>query len=356
MSNRKKILIFTPGGAGGAERMSALIGKLLPKDQFEVKFVVLGRLRNVYNILPEGYDVDCIPVRNIYAFSTLRIWWKIMREKPDVVFVSQVSYNPRVIIASKLAGRKVVVRSSGMIGRYKKNWRPVKATYPWADKLIAQQEDMREEMIRLLKVKQEKVVTLHNPLDCSDIDRLSVAPSPYSDNDHVVFVETATVNHRKAQDIAIKAFSIVKKSIPNAHLYFVGKYDENSTYYQKQQKLIVELDLKECIHFIGYDKNPFKWVKNADCFVFPSRAEGLPNALIEASYLGVPCAASRCLPIVDAIIKDGQNGYVFDVDDVEGMAQAMMKAIHIKNCKMIYSPGKTEDFVKVFEFIDKEQR
>ena len=351
MSNRKKILIFTPGGAGGAERMSALIGKLLPKDQFEVKYVVLGRLRNIYNILPEGYEVDRIPVRNIYAFSTLRIWWKTMREKPDVVFASQVAYNPRVIIAAKLAGRKVVIRSSGMVGRYKKRLRSVKTTYPWADKLIAQQEEMREEMIKLLMVNPEKVVTLHNPLDCNDIDRLSNDPSPYPANDSVIFVETATVNHRKAQDVAIKAFSIVKKSIPNAHLYFLGKYDENSTYYQELQKLIAEFDLKECIHFIGYDKNPFKWVKNANCFVFPSRAEGLPNALIEASYLGVPCAAARCLPIVDVIIKDGQNGYVVDVDDVEGLARAMMEAVELKNCTMLYKPGTPEDFASLFDSI-----
>lgn len=350
-SLRKKILIFTPGGVGGAERMSVLIGKLLPKDRFEVKYVVIGRLRNIYNILPEGYEVDCVPVMNQYAFSTLRIWWKIMREKPDVVFASQVAYNPRVIIASKLAGRKVVIRSSGMVGRYRKRWRPVKATYPWADKLIAQQEDMREEMIRLLKVNPEIVVTLHNPLDCSDIDRLSAEPSPYPVNDDVIFVETASVNHRKAQDVAIKAFSIAQKSIPNAHLYFLGKYDENSTYYQELQKLIAEFDLKECIHFIGYDKNPFKWVKNANCFVFPSRAEGLPNALIEASYLDVPCAASRCLPIVDDIIKDGQNGYVVDVDDVEGLAKAMMEAVELKNCTMIYKPGTPEDFASLFDSI-----
>lgn len=351
MSNKKKILIFTPGGAGGAERMSVLIGKLLPKDRFEVKYVVIGRLRNIYNILPEGYAVDCIPVRNIHEFSTLRIWWKIIREKPDVVFASQVAYNPRVIMAATLAGEKVVIRSSGMIGHYKKRWNGVKRTYPQANKLIAQQDAMREEMIRLLKVDPEKVVTLHNPLDCSDIDRLSAAPSPYLVNDDVVFVETATVQQRKAQDVAIRAFSIVKKDIPHASLYFVGKYDENSAYYQELQKLIAELNLKEHIHFIGYDKNPFKWVKNADCFVFPSRIEGLPNALIEASYLGVPCAASRCLPIVDDIIKDGQNGYVVDVDDVEGLAQAMKEAVKLKNCTMAYEPGTPEEITKLFDSI-----
>ena len=74
----KKILIFTPGGVGGAERMSVLIGKLLPQEHYNVKYIVVGRLRNIYNILPDGYAVDCIPVLNKYAFSTLRIWGKIL--------------------------------------------------------------------------------------------------------------------------------------------------------------------------------------------------------------------------------------------------------------------------------------
>lgn len=351
MSNKKKILIFTPGGVGGAERMSVLIGKLLPKERFEVKYVVVGRLRNIYNILPEGYAVDCIPVRNIHEFSTLRIWWKIMRENPDVVFASQVAYNPRVIKAARWARKKVVVRSSGMIGRYRKKWRGVKATYPRANKLVAQQEVMREEMIRLLEVPPEKVVSIHNPLDTADIDKLGTAPSPYPDTDDVNYVQAANVIHRKAQDVAIKALAIVKQSIPNAHLYFVGGCDEKSDYYQSLCNLIAEFNLQSCVHFVGYDKNPFRWVKNAHCFVFPSRAEGLPNALVEASYLGVPCAASRCLPIVEDIIKDGGNGYVVDVDDVDGLAQAMKEAVKLKNCAMIYKPGTPEEFAKLFDTI-----
>lgn len=355
MSNKKKILIFTPGGVGGAERMSVLIGKLLPKEQFEVKYVVVGRLRNIYNILPDGYAVDCIPVRNIYMFSTLRIWWKIMREKPDVVFVSQAAYNPRVIIASRLAGKKVVVRSSGMVKRYsKRKLREVKFTYPLADRLIAQQENMREQIINLLNVRPDKIVTIHNPFDSSDIDRLAAVGSPFSHDASINYVNVANINPNKSQDLAIKALAVVRQRLSNAHLYLIGNYDENSDYYKKLIKLVNGQKLNDCVHFIGYDKNPYKWVKNADCFVLSSKIEGFPNALIEASYLGVPCVTTRCLKLMDDIIEDGQNGYVVDVDDVEGMAQAMIKAIKIKNCKMIYCPGKTEDFVKEFESVDKE--
>ena len=352
MHKIKKILIFTPGGVGGAERMSVLIGKLLPKDRFEVKYVVIGRLRNIYNIMPDGYDVSCIPVRNKYMFSTLRIWWRIMKEKPDVVFASQSAYNPRVIRASLLAGRKVIIRSSNMIGTYlKKTFKKVVASYPKANLLIAQQEEMREEMIRLLKVSPNKVITVQNPLDTNDIDALSSVPSPYPQNDQINFVNVARINHVKSQDTAIKALAIVKKALPQAHLYFVGGYNEKDDYYNRLKTLIANYQLEDCVHFVGYDKNPYRWVKHADCFVLPSRVEGLPNALVEASYLGVPCVATRCLSIVDDIIKDGQNGYVVDVDDVDEIAQAMLKAVTIKNCKMVYHPGTPEEIIKVFDSV-----
>ncbi len=349
---KRKILIFTPGGVGGAERMSVLIGKLLPKDHFDVKFVIIGRLRNIFNILPCDYPVACIPVRNIYCFSTLRIWWKIIREKPEVVFTSQAAYNPRVILAARLAGKKVVVRSSGMIGSYRPRvFRDVKITYPLANIIIAQQEEMRNEIIHILKISPEKVKTIHNPLDYDNIDKLSKADSPFPKDGNLYFVQVASVNHRKAQDVAIKAFSIVNRSISKSQLYFVGPYDKNSDYFQELITLIKDLNLDRKVHFVGYDKNPFRWVKNADCFIFPSRNEGLPNALVEASYLGTPCAATRCLNIVDEIIKDGKNGFVINVDDIGGLAQAMMKAVALKKCEMIYAPSSYHDFVKVFNSI-----
>ena len=347
--NTKKILIFLPGNVGGAERMSVLIGKLLPKDCFHVKYVVLGRRREVFDILPKDYVTDTIPVHNIYCFSTLRIWWKIMREKPDLVFTSQVAYNPRVIIAAKLAGRKIVVRSSGMLSDYAGlKLFSVKWTYPLADKIIAQQEDMRKEIINILHLADDKVVTIHNPLDTSTIDVLSKAPSPYTTKGCINYVQSASVNHRKAQDVSIQALSIVRRTNPNAHLYIIGRYEKKSDYYLELVKLIDDLNLNDYVHFVGYDNNPFRWIKNADCFVFPSRAEGLPNALIEASYLGIPCVATRCLNIVNRIIKDGKNGYIVEVDDVLGFASAMINAVELPYCKMTYKPGTSEDFTNTF--------
>lgn len=350
MRDRKRVLIFTPGSAGGAERMSVLIGKLLPKERYAVKYVVIGRLNAIYNLMPDDYPVDCIPVRNIYAFSTIRIWWKIVREKPDVVFVSQEAYNGRVIIASKLAGRKVIVRSSNMISKYRPSLlRQVRFTYPKADLIIAQQDEMRQDMLSILNVSSDKTITLHNPLDTKDIDRLSSELTPYPCDGSINFVNSARVCYNKSQDVAIRAFSIVKTTIQNAHLYFVGKYDEKGNYYKELVCTIKDYGLTDCVHFVGFENNPFKWVKHAHCFILPSRVEGLPNALIEASYLGVPCVAARCLEIVDEIIDEGRNGYVVQIDDFEGFAQAMINALSLNHCKMVYKAGTAEEIVRLFD-------
>ena len=44
--NKKKALFFLPGGVGGAERMTITIVSMLPKEEYEVKFVVVGRKLN----------------------------------------------------------------------------------------------------------------------------------------------------------------------------------------------------------------------------------------------------------------------------------------------------------------------
>lgn len=349
---RKKILIFTPGAVGGAERMCITIGEMLPKDRFDVQYVILGNEKRIYNIIPEGSNVDCIHFRKIYQFVTLRIWWKLITYKPDIVYSSLALFNPRVIFAAKLARKKTIIRSSGMIGDYKwlDFWK-IRISYPFADLLIAQQEDMRVQMATLLSVPLKKIVTLYNPIDFTDIDNKKNVPSPFLQKGNINYVNAARISYVKGHDIAIKAMKEVKKHLPNAHLYFVGGYDESDEYYRSLVKLTKDLGLNDCIHFVGFDSNPFRWIKNCDCFVFPSRKEGLPNALVEASYLGVPTVATQCLRVVDEIVVSGFNGFTVKVDDYSALSQAMEKAINLKNFKMTYQPSDPENFIHVFDCI-----
>ena len=88
-------------------------------------------------------------------------------------------------------------------------------------------------------------------------------------------------------------------------------------------------------------------MKNADCFVLASRSEGLPNALIEAQYIGTPAAACTCIPVIERIVENGKNGFLADVEDYEGLAQAMMNASKLGRIKSTYKPSSFNEFVEL---------
>ena len=348
---KRKILFFLMSAVGGAERMTVNIAKMMALAGYSVIIVAIGKTFPILDFVPSNIKTIKLSHHN-FNFLTLRIIKLIIQEKPDLTFSSSVFCSPRVIIASKLLGKKVLVRSSGMVGRYRKaDYLKIRFTYPLATMLIAQQEEMRQEMSKLLNIPLERIVTLNNPLDVNTIEERKSAPSPYRDSNCIRYVNVSRVKRVKGHDIAILAFAKVIKAIPNAHLYFVGNYDIKDNYYKQLVDLLTKLKLQNVVHFVGYDSNPYRWIANANCFVFPSKREGLPNALIEASYIGVPCVATRCLNIISDIIHDGYNGYTTEVDDVNAIAESMIKAINLKDYTMTYHPSSDLDFINLFKHL-----
>lgn len=61
-----------------------------------------------------------------------------------------------------------------------------------------------------------------------------------------------------------------------------------------------------------------------DLLVMPSRAEGLPLAALEAHAHGIPVVAARCGALPD-VIEHGRTGWLFDPDDLEAAAAAILK-------------------------------
>ncbi len=81
------------------------------------------------------------------------------------------------------------------------------------------------------------------------------------------------------------------------------------------KSLVAELGLGESCHFEPATSDVAGWLNQMDVFVLPSRTEALSNALMEAMACG-------CCPIASRVggnpelIDDGENGLLFDVDNV----------------------------------------
>jgi len=67
------------------------------------------------------------------------------------------------------------------------------------------------------------------------------------------------------------------------------------------------------------------YLREAHCFVLPSRFEGCPNALMEAMGAGCPCVAARIRGSVDVIIEEGKSGLLANVADAASFAERILE-------------------------------
>lgn len=350
--DRKKVLFFLPSSVGGAEKMSVNIAKMLDRSEYDPKFVIVGRKKEpIASLIPEGYPCSLLYVYRIWDFGVCKISRLLRKEKPYAVFSSIMYLNVRVILAAVHIGNiKIVIRNDSSLSLAQGYVRSlIRSIYPKADHIIVQQQEMGDELISVLPAEAAcKIRVLQNPVDTLLIEqKLSGCVSPYPDDSSVNYVCVASISYIKGQDVLLKAFRELKKSLPSAKLYFVGACRDKG-YIKTLEEYVEENDLMDSVTFVGYTTNPYSWIKYSDCFVLSSRIEGLPNVLIDAQYLGIPVVATRCVPVIARIIDQGRNGYSVENEDVCALARAMEDALDLKDVRMNYRPASREEFVELF--------
>lgn len=350
----KKILFFIQNGVGGAERMTINIAKLLSKEKWNKVICKISVPLTYQNGRIDTFIPRDIKITNIFnggQLLFLRQLIKSMNEiKPQVVFCSVMPYNQRLLLLAPFYKKtKFIIRNDNYlytIGKFKRL--TLKYTYRFADTIIAQTREMREELINL-GLNPAKIVTLHNFIDTDLIDSKAKEESPFQDKEMIRFVSVGRLAYQKGFDILIRAFKLVQQTIPNAELYIIGSYDgEKGKIYSELTKLVGDLNLTNQVHFTGYSDNPYKYIRNASVYVLSSRYEGLPNVLIEAQYLKVPIAATECIPMIARMVEDGKNGFKATTENPESLSEAMIKATSIKTVTPVYKSSAKEDFIRIF--------
>lgn len=86
-------------------------------------------------------------------------------------------------------------------------------------------------------------------------------------------------------------------------------------------RCLEETGLLDTVRFTGLVADPETYLRASDVFAFPSRKEGLPNALIEAQAAGVACVASDLPGITSDVIEPDQTGYIVPQNDPDALAQ-----------------------------------
>ena len=345
-----KILFVIPSlKCGGAERVATTFAKSL--SGHEVKFVNIGT--------PEGELSDWIkPYFQIISLNCKRsisallpLQRLIKKEKPDFIFSTHIHVSVILMLTGKANARKLIARIPTMPSNKLYKGLKIKIMESLERKLfrnahtiIAQTEAMKKEICRMLDIDENKVVTIHNPIDTELIDGQATATNPF-DKTKTNYLSVGNISPAKGYDILIKAFKMVQEKDRNAQLYILGRTESE---YARQ--IIALANGNPNIHFEGFCKNPYQYMKYCSVLVLPSRMEGLPNVVLEAMYLNRPVAATTCVPIIDDLIKDGVNGYKSQPDNAESLASAMRKATQLQDIRNEnLNETSIIEFKKIFE-------
>lgn len=229
---------------------------------------------------------------------------QIEKNNPEILFSSFVSINPEVIEIGKAQRLIVVIRTDYKFSDISEERRKrIKETYPNADYLIAQTEEMRVELREIKGVNPERVKILENPIDKQDILQKAALPNPFNNNGNFHFLWVGRKDPTKDLSTLDAAFEIVNHQYPNTDLTLVSN-----------------------------DPNPFRWMKHADCLVISSRSEASPNVLREALFLGKTVVSTDCSPSVRKLLSELRVAKVGDPQDLaEKMISVMLTELGIND-------------------------
>lgn len=132
----------------------------------------------------------------------------------------------------------------------------------------------------------------------------------------------------KGINILLESFALISKELPDFSVILVGGGPESS----KLKSQTLNLKLQDKIEFKGALslKEVRDIMKDCYCLVLPSFTEGLGRVLMEAMALAKPVVASNVGGIPD-LVKDGQNGFLFEVGNVEQLAEKLRILLKDKN-------------------------
>lgn len=144
------------------------------------------------------------------------------------------------------------------------------------------------------------------------------------DNREKIIVNVGRLHKQKNQRLLIDAFAEIADLFPEYNLVIWGEGNERNNL----ECHIKELNLEKRVFLPGSSDKVLEKIYKASAFVLSSDYEGMPNALMEAMALGIPCISSDC-PCGGPreLIQDEINGYLFTVNNKEELVNKMKKLL-----------------------------
>lgn len=164
-------------------------------------------------------------------------------------------------------------------------------------------------------------------------------PLPFADKPKIQFLLSGRMLADKGIFEFIEAARKVSEKYRHASFVLAGSIDKKNPTGISEEQLTKMIDGTE-ISWIGYQKEMIPVYEKSDVVVLPSYREGFPKVLIEAEAIGRPVITTDVTGCKDTV-KDGFNGFLVPVKNVNLLAQSMEKFLEYPDLK--FSMGKNAE-------------
>jgi glycosyltransferase involved in cell wall biosynthesis len=320
--------------------------------------------------MPKIRFTRCEPFRFMRHRPDPRLKTELDGFKPDIIFVPlerRMKYRdlPVVTMLQNMAPISGVRVASGILdkAKYLVKGFETRLAFRSAAAVIAPTEYVKNSLIRTLRLKEDKVFTVHygsNPLPKSVRPASPLASGGHPDQ----FILTAgSIEVYRGIEDLIQAMVPLKRLFPGLKLLVAGGVRAGTQrYFQGLKKFAGRLNLAEEIVWLGHlPAEELSWCyRNCLAFAMTSREESFGFVALEALEHGCNCVStsSSCLP---EIFKDAALYY--EPGDVAALEKALLAVLKRTPAEQAYfkaiAVGRASEFswdtaaVKTLEILKK---
>lgn len=319
---KKIMFVIHALGYGGAGKMIVYLANQLSKMGYECVIYVEEQIGKHYEV---EKNVEIVQetefFKNYYTRHFQQIFQlrrRVKEIKPDLIISFQTNQNALAVLATR--GRSIPVIVSERGDPYQYNNIVAKLKTSVINKAEGGVFQTKKAMEYYGMKLQKRSAVIYNPCTVPYVP----APAWEERRNEIAFVARFDIQ-QKRQDLMIQAFAIVAKEIPDIRLAFYGEGKEM----EQIQQMAESLGITDRVDFKGLVRDIPNAIRKAKMFVMTSDYEGLPNALIEAMAVGLPCVSTDCSPGGAAeLITNGENGVIVPCGDVNRLANGILELIN----------------------------
>lgn len=277
--------------------------------------------------------VDCLNIKGSLLFSAFTVIRSILKIRPDILLVgfhqllwlSTLSslfhkYKIKLFLRDTIIPSLFHQEASFIVKKLNK------ISYSRYDCIIAQSNDMKNDIINNWGGKSDNIVVINNPIDIKMIQsRVGDCPKELKEKKIFTFVSAGRLAHQKGYDIVIKRMAEMKPNL-RFKLLILGSGELEGVL----KKQIEENHLGNHVELLGYRKNVIDYLYYSDALLLSSRYEGFPNIVLEAQAIGRPVLSNTCLGGINEIVIDGENGLTCNFEDTQGFKKEIEQFLNMK--------------------------